>query len=96
MYVEDSMMTGNAATGQKNHCEGMQMIKVKISASPNKRMTGVELRRVMAFAGLTPYALAKRLGWYRRRIQRMMKVHEFDLHPTEMAELLKALGATSL
>lgn len=74
------------------------MIRVKITGSPNKRMTGVELKRAIAEAHLTPYALAKRLGWYRLRIHRMLKKgkFEFDLHPMDMADLLKALGATSL
>lgn len=74
------------------------MIKVKITSSPNKRMTGVELKRVMGLADLTPYALAKRMGCYKRRIQRMLDKgeFEFDLHPVDMEELLKALGATSL
>ncbi len=78
--------------------KGSRMIRVKISASPNKCMTGVELKRVMAEAGLTPYALSKRLGWYKRRIQRLLDKGEFDfeLHPVDMADLLKALGATSL
>ncbi len=74
------------------------MIRVKISSSPNKRMTGVALKRAMSEAGLTPYSLSKRLGWYYRRIQRMLKKgeFEFELHPVDMEELLKALGATSL
>lgn len=74
------------------------MIKVKITNSPNKCMTGVELKRAMAKAHLTPYALAKRLRWYKRRVQRMVDKgkFEFDLHPMDMEELLKALGATSL
>ncbi len=61
-------------------------------------MTGVELSRVMAEADLTPYALSKRLGWYKLRILRMLDKGEFDfeLHPLDMEELLKALGATSL
>ncbi len=74
------------------------MIKVKISASPDKRMAGAELVRAMDEAGLTAYTLAKRLdaGWHRWRIGRMMRRGWFDLHPVEMEELLKALGATSL
>lgn len=74
------------------------MIRVKITASPNKRMTGAELRRVMAAAGLTPYGLAKRLGkcWAQARVYRMVKRDVIDLHPVEMEELLAALGASSL
>ena len=75
-----------------------RLLRVKITASPNKRMAGDELRRVMSIAGLTEHTLARRLeaGWSRRRIGRMMKMGWFDLHPVEMEELLKALGATSL
>ncbi|KKL98657.1 hypothetical protein LCGC14_1822270 [marine sediment metagenome] len=75
-----------------------QVIHCQISGSPNKRMTGVELCRVMAEADLTPNALALRLGgcWPRTTVYRMVKREFIDLHPVEMEELLTALGATTL
>lgn len=96
MYVEHWGPVSNTASGQRNRID--KMIKVTISTSPNKRMTGSELRRVMSLAGLTVHQLSKRLkaGWNRRRIERLMKAGWFDLHPVEMEELLTALGASSL
>lgn len=65
----------------------------KIINSPNKRMSGRELRRLRVLAGLSENELSILLDTYRQRIQRWEKMAWFELHPMQMKQLLKVLGA---
>lgn len=73
------------------------MLKAKITACPNKRMTGAELRRLrVATPALSEEELARRLGTYRKQIERWEKKQWFELAPPVMQQLLSILGASSL
>lgn len=72
------------------------MLRAKITACPNKRMAGRELRRLRVAIGMSERELGERLGTYREQIQRWEKKSWFELHPTVMMQLLKILGASSL
>ncbi len=74
----------------------MALIKAVITACPNKRMAGKELRRLRVAADMTEQELADRLGTYREKIQRWEGRSEFELNPVQMQQLLTALGAVSL
>ena len=74
----------------------MLKLKAKIFASRNKCMTGSELRRLRASAGISERQLAKKFGTYRKRIERLEKTGFFELHPKRMQDLLTALGAQIL
>ena len=77
------------------------MLKAKIFNSPNKGMTGVELRRLRDANGFSQEELAKRMnewGWYRQKVQDLERFAKlrFWLNPHEMRSLLGALRASSL
>lgn len=77
------------------------MTKACITNSPNKDMTGTELRRLRVIAGLSTEGLADLMaawGWYRWKVRDLEKKKDgkFSLHPLEMKSLLNALGASSL
>ena len=72
------------------------MLKAKITNCPNKRMTGLELRRLRNAGDLSKRELAERFGTYPKEIQRLEKTSFFEMHPERMEDLLKALGASSL
>ena len=75
------------------------MLKAKICNSPDKCMTGAELRRLREEAGMTQHELAEKLkqwGWYQQKIHDLEVLKEFCLVPNEMQALLNALGATSI
>lgn len=71
------------------------MTQANITDSPNKRMTGVELRRLRTAAGLSCREVAERLGTYRLQIQRWEARQWFELHPVIMQQLLTILGVDS-
>ena len=74
-------------------------IKATIFNSPDKCMTGVELRRLRNAAGLSKKELADKMtawSWYRLKVRRFENMADFGLNPVEMQALLDALGATSL
>lgn len=64
----------------------------QVTDSPNKRMSGKELRRLRVAAGLSKPELAKKVGTYRKQIQRWETTAFFELHPTRMKDMLNALG----
>lgn len=73
--------------------------KAKIYDCPNKRMAGHELYRLRNGANLGRKRLGSLMdkwGWHRKKVERFEKVLDFELHPMEMADLLKALNADSL
>ena len=70
--------------------------KAKIYSSPEKCMTGKELRRLRMEAGLSEQLLADKLGWYRSKVERFEKMEGFCLMPSEMISLLNALEASSI
>ena len=75
------------------------MQKATIFACPEKCMKGAELKRLREAAGLSRLQLADKLyglGWTIRRIRDYELSDSFCIDPTEMADLLKSLGATSL
>ena len=74
------------------------LIKAKITACPNKRITGGELRRLRKLAGLTEDQLGARMGSYREQIYRWEKFsgREIEFVPPVMQQLLDILGARSL
>jgi ribosome-binding protein aMBF1 (putative translation factor) len=74
------------------------MIRLKVTNSKDKCLTGRELRRGRNEAGLSQQQLAEALGVDRITIRRWEDLHgiEFCLHPAQMQSLLKALGAASL
>ncbi len=76
----------------------MATIKACITACPNKKMTGMELRRLRVAANLSEEELANGFGTYRQRIVRWenMRQFEFELEPERMARLLRTLRASSL
>ena len=76
----------------------MATIKAEITACPNKRMAGKELRRLRVAADLSEQELADGYGTYRQRIVRWENRRQlkFELEPLEMQQLLKTLGASSL
>ena len=74
----------------------MILQRAHITACPNKRMAGTELRRLRAGANLGERELAERLGTYRVQIQRWEEKSWFELTPTVMQRLLDVLGASSL
>ena len=69
-------------------------MNAKVYDSPNKRMTGRELRRLRVSAEFSENDLAERMDTYRARIQRWEKKAWFELHPEQMKQLLKVLGAS--
>lgn len=67
-------------------------LKAKIFPSNEVCMHGAELRRLRITAGFSERQLADKLGWYRKRIQRLENTHHFCLHPAEMEKLLDMLN----
>lgn len=67
-------------------------MNAKVFQSNEVCMEGKELRRLRMAAGLSERALADKLGWYRKRLQRFEDSKQFCLHPSEMESLLKVLG----
>ncbi len=72
------------------------MLKAHITNCPNKRMEGRELRRLRVAADISENELSRRMGTYRRQIQRWEKKLWFELTPPIMQQLLSILGASSL
>lgn len=56
-------------------------------------MTGKELRRLRSEADISQNELAKRMGWYRLKVERLEASAKFCLQSSEMAELLAALNS---
>ena len=74
----------------------MALLKAKITACPNKRMKGRELRRLIKESRVSEQAIAETLGTSRSQIRRMEDKNWFELCPRVMVELLEKLEATSL
>lgn len=72
------------------------MLKAEITACPNKRMRGRELRRLIRESGVSEQSVAQSLYTSRSQIRRMEDKEWFELHPNIMQQLLDILGATSL
>ncbi len=74
------------------------MLKLKVTNSNDKCMTGRELRRGLLASGVSERRLAKKMGIPRITIRRWMDRGraEFKVHPIVMQNILKALGASSL
>lgn len=70
--------------------------KAKIFNSPEKCMTGKELRRLRMEAGLSEQSLADEMEWYRSKVERFEQSEGFCIPPEEMIRLLQILGANSL
>lgn len=71
----------------------------KIFSSPEKCMKGAELKRLRKGAGLTTVKLGDKMnnwGWDSKKVYRQQCKPIIYLDPNEMADLLKALNATSL
>lgn len=68
-------------------------MNAKVYPSDELCMDGKELRRLRMAAGLSERELAKKMGWYRKKVERYEKSVQFCLHRTEMQEILKVLGS---
>ena len=73
-------------------------LKAKIFPCPNKRMKGVELKRLFDESGITWDEFLKRFFFWEHhtQIKRHIDLDEFELAPVEMQELLDVFSATSL
>ncbi len=74
----------------------MALLKAVITACPNKRMTGRELRRLIRKSHVSEQAVAETLGTSRSQVRRLEDKGWFELCPRVMIELLEKLGAGSL
>ncbi len=75
------------------------MLKAKLFNSPEKCMTGAELRRLRDANNLSQQEVAERMaywGWYQKKVNRLEGAGRFCLDPTEMRELLRVLKASSI
>jgi len=75
------------------------MQHAKIFSSPEKCMKGAAQQRVRPAAGLTRVELGdkmRRWGWNAKKVWRLQNKPLIYLDPSEMADLLTALGAVSL
>lgn len=73
-------------------------LKAKISSSPNKCMTGGELRRIRKEARLSQEGLAFKMrayGWTRKRVGEFERIG-IDVKPFVMQALLDSMGAHSI
>ncbi|MBN1126431.1 MAG: helix-turn-helix domain-containing protein [Sedimentisphaerales bacterium] len=55
-------------------------------------MHGKELRRLRIAAGLSERTLARKMSWYKKKVERYERAHQFCLHPAEMEQLVIVLG----
>jgi len=68
-------------------------MKANVFPSQEVCMDGKELRRLRVEAGLSQRQLARRIGWYRKKIERFEDSHHFCVHQVEMTKLLEILKA---
>lgn len=68
-------------------------MEAKIYPSNDLCMTGRELRRLRMAAGLSQGKLAKKMDWYRKRIERLEDAEDFCLPAHVMQMILDILNA---
>ena len=66
-------------------------MKAKVFPSNEVCMHGKELRRLRIAADMSERTLARKMGWYRKKVERFEKTHRFCLHRIEMKILLDVL-----
>ena len=67
-------------------------MEAKIYPSNDVCMQGRELRRLRMAAGLSQGKLAKKMNWYRKRVERMENSEHFCLPSEEMQTILDILA----
>ncbi len=92
------MLKANISSCPNKRLEGRELLNVKIYASPNKGMTGCDLRWARNKRGMSQQRLAQLMGEARIFIRRLEGFHKqkFYLHPTVIQQLVDVLGLNTL
>lgn len=67
-------------------------MKAEIFPSDEVCMYGTELRRLRIAANMSERALARKMGWYRKKVERYENSCRFCLDQAEMDKLLDVLS----